>query len=623
MLLNSVCSHIILASFLPFFVSSPCEESYIIQVPNNINIEESGTFNINIIENNLKSNQTLHINFDDEFVLRDSHGKDDISGYISGGSFDIKSSDTQSKTISYSVPQLSVGNWSGNLNMNLSLETEVLSNTLMDGKSINDILSLNSVKPNYVVFSNDVMNVDYDYDISEAQDESVLLYVIDEETVVISNNANKKIIANSDLSDMFSNLSSLLEVRNMNLLDMSYCEDISGMFKGSNHLSSITGINQLDTSKIRDMSETFRDTRALKNLDISSWDVSGTENMSYMFSGYAGSSLNCINSWDISSVKDMSYMFSNSSLVSLDLSRWDVSGVTNMSNMFFRVNKMTSLDISGWNTQSCTDMSSMFENCSRLTSLNTVGTFDMSCVETIASMFAGCTALDDIGSLENWDVSNVKDMSSAFYKIKASTVGDLSGWDVSNVETFENMFGLAQSLNNVSYLSGWNVSSRCRNLSSMFDAATYMLPSSLDLGSWDVSNVENMNRMFYGCNTLKTLNIQGWDTGNLKTAVSMFEYNSRNNYNALTSIIGIETLDTHSLENISKMFKLCRHVNVDISPWNTSSLTNISEAFYDCDYQNLTLLENFDVSNVTDMTDCFGGFSGAGSSTSPPSWYLN
>ena len=103
----------------------------------------------------------------------------------------------------------------------------------------------------------------------------------------------------------------------------------------------------------------------------------------------------------------------------------------------------------------------------------------------------------------------------------------------------------------------------------------------------------------------------------------MFEYGSTKSYNSLTSIIGIENLDTHNLEDISRMFRLCRHLNVDISGWDTSSLHNISEAFYDCDYQDLTLLEDFDVSNVTDMTDCFAGGAGSGSRTSPPSWYIS
>ncbi|MBP5279426.1 MAG: hypothetical protein J6Z03_03000 [Erysipelotrichaceae bacterium] len=46
-----------------------------------MNIAEEGTITVNILENDLNPYQTLYIDFDEEFVISDSHGKQDIQGY--------------------------------------------------------------------------------------------------------------------------------------------------------------------------------------------------------------------------------------------------------------------------------------------------------------------------------------------------------------------------------------------------------------------------------------------------------------------------------------------------------------------------------------------------------------
>ena len=46
----------------------------------------------------------------------------------------------------------------------------------------------------------------------------------------------------------------------------------------------------------------------------------------------------------------------------------------------------------------------------------------------------------------------------------------------------------------------------------------------LDLSGWKTSNVKNMSYMFYKCEVLKSLDLSGWDTSNVEDMRLMFSY---------------------------------------------------------------------------------------------------
>ena len=45
----------------------------------------------------------------------------------------------------------------------------------------------------------------------------------------------------------------------------------------------------------------------------------------------------------------------------------------------------------------------------------------------------------------------------------------------------------------------------------------------LDLSGWKTSNIKNMYRIFCGCSKLESLDLSGWDTSNIIYIDSMFE----------------------------------------------------------------------------------------------------
>ena len=44
----------------------------------------------------------------------------------------------------------------------------------------------------------------------------------------------------------------------------------------------------------------------------------------------------------------------------------------------------------------------------------------------------------------------------------------------------------------------------------------------LDLSGWKTFNVKDMNGMFYRCSSLKSIDLSGWDTSNVKDMKEMF-----------------------------------------------------------------------------------------------------
>jgi len=131
---------------------------------------------------------------------------------------------------------------------------------------------------------------------------------------------------------------------------------------------------------------------------------------------YKCSSLESINlsSFNTSNVNNMSYMFSKcSSLESINLSLFNTSKVNNMSYMFFGCSSLKSIDLSSFNTSNVNDMSWMFWDCSSLKSID-LSSFNTSNVYDMSSMFNNCYSLESI-DLSSFNISNVNNMSCMLY----------------------------------------------------------------------------------------------------------------------------------------------------------------------------------------------------------------
>jgi len=153
------------------------------------------------------------------------------------------------------------------------------------------------------------------------------------------------------------------------------------------------------------------------NSDISKWDTSNIQNMSYMFSGCSAFDKSIVN-WDTSSVQNMSYMFSGCSTFDKKISFWNISNVIDMSYMFNGciafTNAMTQMNpntvSNSWNTSNVTDMSYMFNGCTAF--YQNISDWDTSNVTNMSYMFYNCI---NFNSKLNWNTTNVTNISYIFY----------------------------------------------------------------------------------------------------------------------------------------------------------------------------------------------------------------
>ena len=181
----------------------------------------------------------------------------------------------------------------------------------------------------------------------------------------------------------------------------------------------------------------------------------------------------------------------------------------------------------------------------------------------------------------------------------------LEDWDVSNVKNMEYMFWNCETFN--SDLSKWNVS-KVTNMTGMFKGCGNF---NCDLSKWDVSNVVDMEGMFLDCETFNS-DLSKWNVSNVVDMGGMFSYCKFFNSD-------LSNWNVSSVRNMKLMFNYCDNFNSDLSNWDVSSVGNMKLMFNGCINFDSDL-SKWDVSNVENM-ECM--FSDCKSLKQIPSWYHN
>ncbi|BDR59287.1 BspA family leucine-rich repeat surface protein [Xylocopilactobacillus apicola] len=117
----------------------------------------------------------------------------------------------------------------------------------------------------------------------------------------------------------------------------------------------------------------------------------------------------------------------------------------------------------------------------------------------------------------------------------------------------------------------------------------------------DTSEVTDMYFMFCLCRSLTNLDVSNFNTSKVTNMGTMF-----GNCWSLTSL-DVKNFDTHNVTDMSEMFKSCEKVtNLEVKDFDTSKVTTMLRMFHGC--ESLTSLDvtGFNTSNVTNMQSIFG-----------------
>ena len=168
--------------------------------------------------------------------------------------------------------------------------------------------------------------------------------------------------------------------------------------------------------------------------------------------------------------------------------------------------------------------------------------------------------------------------------------------NTSNVTNMTRMFFSCESLTQLD-VSNFDTSN-VTNMSSMFSDCESL--TQLDVSNFDTSNVTDMTCMFAGCESLTQLDISNFDTSNVTNMISMF-FGCAN-----LSQLDVSNFDTSNVTNMTRMFYCCRILTqLDVSNFDTSNVTNMDFMFSQCANLSQLDLSSFDTSNVTNMTRMF------------------
>lgn len=246
-------------------------------------------------------------------------------------------------------------------------------------------------------------------------------------------------------------------------------------------------VSNWDVSKVQTLYSTFHDCRSLETIDVSKWDTSSVTNMKQLFYHCDAVKTLDVSNWDVSKVTTFVATFHlgdsssglSAALTELDVSKWDTSSAEDMSYMFWgNKSKLGQLDVSNFNTSKVTSFALMFaQSCLVLTGDNiknwdTSAAVNMNCMlhstrntefdvskwdtsnnEHFQQLFEYCINLERIIGLENFNTSKGRLFGEMFNACHALKELNLSSFDTQNTQYMLRMFDRMYALEKITLSS--------------------------------------------------------------------------------------------------------------------------------------------------------------------------
>ena len=290
-----------------------------------------------------------------------------------------------------------------------------------------------------------------------------------------------------------------------------------------------------------------------------------------------------------------------------------------MVSMFSQCSSLRSLDLSSFNTSKVIGMNLMFYNCTNLESID-LSSFETENLQQMPHMFYSCTKLETL-DLSSFATPNMTSMLSAFQNCKnLKTIYVTSAFTTDKGTEGRTAFAGCVNLPNYT-LDKTGVEMAHTG------AGGYLTAATASWVRWDAPTGtlsfhrsatkpvgENILDLSYGKNP-------EWDTHAAEIKKVVFKAGFRdeahttcsnwfNGCTNLTSIEGIENLNTSKVTDMSGMFAKCSNLEtLDLSHFNTEKVTTMAQMFYGCTKLHNLNIDNFNTENVSYMNEMFYGCS--------------
>lgn len=421
------------------------------------------------------------------------------------------------------------------------------------------------------------------------------------------------------MGSMFSKCTSL-ETLDLSSFNTEKVTNMLAMFEGSMSLRTIKLPKGFIGSNVTNLNATFRGCASLTELDLSGSNAEKVKDMGGMFYGCVALSNLNLSGFKTGSVTDMPYLFSScQSLESLDLSGFNTENVTSMESMFSQCSSLRSLDLSSFNTSKVIDMHLMFFKCTNLESID-LSSFDTENLQRMAHMFSSCTKLAML-DLSSFATPNMTSMLSAFQYCK-----NLKAIYVTSAFTTDKVTEGPQAFAGCVNLPNYNPDKTGVEMAHTGEGG-YLTAASATWVRWDAPTGtlsfhrsgtkpvgDNIYELQYG-------NRQDWNDHAAEIKKVVFKAGFRDETHTtcskwfsgctnLTSIEGIENLNTSNVKYMNEMFGQCSNLEtLDLSHFNTEKVGNMSNMFNGCTKLHDLNISSFNTENVTNMYGMFYGCS--------------
>lgn len=316
-----------------------------------------------------------------------------------------------------------------------------------------------------------------------------------------------------------------------------------------------------------------------------------------------------LNNLRSSVIRDMSQMFEGCGLTDYDFTQtyFAVFNTEDMGRMFYD-SKFTKIDLSNWNTtvpgtytMSLGDVRVMFANCSNLETVVLTGpAWDMSTLSDAPGMFKDSPRLTTIVTNDNWSLSGVN--TSDMFKGCTSLVGyNGTAYDPSHVHGNYARFDGGPTSSTPGYFTYLPYA----ELSSDHKTLTFYCDNNRPAGAYLLNHGSNRPGWYTYASSVERVVFDS-SFAHAWPATTYSWFGAMEN---LTSIEGMHRLNTAHVNNMGRMFEMCRKLTtLDLARFNTAEVTDMLWMFGSLSaLKTIYVSDGWTVANVVRHEPMFSG----------------